>query len=123
MRVIVNRGRLYAWLALNATLTVAALLLWTVQSTTAKTSKIVRDPTLVALATTMDAVCHYNGDGLCNAVALGGSDRKTGRVVWDHDRDESCRKLRFAPQGDLFENTQTSIPLLSLRHYNKPLDD
>lgn len=122
VRAKVNRGRLYVWLTLNATLTVAALLLWTVQSTTAETSKIVRDPTLVALTTNMDTVCHYDGDGLCNAVALRGSNRKTGRVVWDHDRDGSCRKLRFMRQGDLNKNTQTSIPLFSLRQYNKLLD-
>jgi hypothetical protein len=67
----------------------------------------------------MDAVCHHNGDGLCNAVALRGDDKKLGRVVWDHEHGGSCRKLRFASQGDLSENTQTSIPLLSLRKYNK----
>jgi hypothetical protein len=87
VRAVVKRGPLYVWLALSATLTVAALLVWTVQSTIAKTSKTVRGPTLVALTMNMDAVCHYKGDGLCNAVALECGDKKLGRVVWDHDHD------------------------------------
>jgi hypothetical protein len=119
VRALVNRRRLYVWLALNATLTLAALLLWVVQSTTTKTSKTVRDPTLVALTTNMDAVCHKNGDGLCNAVALSGGDKKLGRMVWDYEHGGSCRKLRFASGGGLDENTQTFLPLLSLRQYNK----
>jgi hypothetical protein len=119
VRASVNRGRLYGWLGLNACLTLSAMLLWTVQSVTAKSSKTVRDPTLVALTTNMDAVCHYNGDGLCNAVALQRGDNKLGRVVWDHELDGACRKLRFAGQGEVDGAVQTGIPLLSLRRYNK----
>lgn len=73
----------------------------------------------MALTTNMDAVCRKNGNGLCNAVALSGGDKKLGRMVWDCEYGGSCRKLRFASGGDLDENTQTSIPLLSLRQYNK----
>jgi hypothetical protein len=117
VRALVNRGRLYGWLALNATLTVAAMLLWTVQFTTARSSKTVRDPTLVALTTNMDAVCHHNGDGLCNAVALNGGDKKLGIMVWDHDHDGACRKLRFADRGELDEYAQTGVPLLDVRRH------
>jgi hypothetical protein len=96
------------------------LLLWTLQYNTCTTnsSKIARDPRLVALTMNMDAVCHYGGDGLCNAVALKSGDRKLGRMVWDHDHEGSCRKLHFANQSELDENMQTVMPLLDDRQHD-----
>jgi hypothetical protein len=114
---LVNRGRLYGWLALNVFQTVAAMLLWTVQYNpcTTNSSKIVRDPTLVALTMNMGAVCHYGGDGLCNAVALKSGDRKLGRMVWDQDHEGLCQRLRFAERGEVDGNMQTAMPLLDDR--------
>jgi hypothetical protein len=119
VRALVDRGRLYGWLVMNAALTVAAMLLWIVQCCTAGSSKTVRDPTLVALTINMDDMCHRDEDGLCNAVALKSGDKKLGRMVWDQDHGGLCRRLRFADQGEVDGNMQTEIPLLDARQHDK----
>jgi hypothetical protein len=75
----INRTRLWVWFAVNATLSIAALLFWIVWSTAGFTSKLVRKPTLVALMMDLSSVSHVNGDGLCNAVDLSKEDKKLGR--------------------------------------------
>lgn len=95
IRASINRTRLYGWFAMNAFLSIAALMLWIVWKISGVTSKVVRKPTLVALTMDLDAVSHYNRDGLCNAVTLKGKDKNLGRLVWDKHSGVHCRRVRF----------------------------
>jgi hypothetical protein len=52
-------------------------------------------------------------------VALKSGDRKLGRMVWDHDHEGLCRRLRFAERGEVDGNMQTAMPLLDDRQRDK----
>jgi len=112
IRASINRTRLYGWLAMNALLSIAALMLWIVWKITGVTSKVVREPTLVALTMDLDAVSHYNRDGLCNAVTLKGKDKKLGKMVWDKHSGVHCRRVRFVTQEKANENLSASASLI-----------
>jgi hypothetical protein len=111
----VERGRLYGWFAMNACLAIAALLLYTVWIVAGIKSKVVREPTFVALTMDLNAVCHCNANGLCNAVALKSGDRKLGKMVWDDSHGASCRRVRYISQVEWDENVPISVPLLPMR--------
>ncbi|KAH7083551.1 hypothetical protein FB567DRAFT_87133 [Paraphoma chrysanthemicola] len=115
IRASINRPRLYGWLALNSCLLIAALMLWIVWRITRVTSKVVQMPTLVALTMDLNAVSHFNGDGLCNAVALKSKDKKLGRMVWDKDSSIHCRKVRFATESKARENLSASTLYIPLK--------
>ena len=112
VRAKIDRGRLYGWLVLNASLSCAAIIVWAVRAMTGVRSKIVREPTLAALTMDLDAVCHHKGDGLCNAVTLNRNDRKLGRLVWEDRRGDACRRVRFVKGVKIGDSTMTSTPLV-----------
>ncbi|KAI4246379.1 MAG: hypothetical protein L6R40_002047 [Gallowayella cf. fulva] len=104
----IDNARLYIWLAMHATLTVSAVLVFLAQCVTK--IKTIRDPTLAALTIDLTDVTHSGRTpGLCNAVALSKEDEKLPRLQWDrrteknrqgqayHD-DTSCRKIVFVDE-------------------------
>ncbi|KAF2800760.1 hypothetical protein K505DRAFT_331482 [Melanomma pulvis-pyrius CBS 109.77] len=83
----IDRGNLYIWLALNAMLTISALLVFLVQRL-GKT-KTIRDPTVAALTVDLTEITCRGAGGLCNAVTLSKEDKKLPELVWKHDRNET----------------------------------
>lgn len=82
----VEISRLYIWIGMNATLTLAALLVFVAQKT-AKT-KTVRDPAVAALTVDLTQVSHSeHASGLCNAVDLSKKDGKLPRLRWKTEGD------------------------------------
>ncbi|KAF2018139.1 hypothetical protein BU24DRAFT_421138 [Aaosphaeria arxii CBS 175.79] len=82
----VNRGRLYIWLAMNSTLTIAGIILAAVLKLAGE-AKIIRDTTLAAMTLDLKYIAHEGNNGLCNAVGLNKDDRALGRVKWSNDVD------------------------------------
>jgi hypothetical protein len=81
VRTRINRAKLYAWLGLNATLTVSAILVYIAQRTS--TTETIRDPTLAALTIDLAEVAHnQRAQGLCNGVALSKQNRNLPKMKW-----------------------------------------
>lgn len=81
VRARVHRPRLYAWLCMNLSLLVSAVIVGFVRRSSR--TKTVSDAGLAALTVDLSDVVHGVGvDGLCGAVALRGKDRSLPRMVW-----------------------------------------
>jgi hypothetical protein len=80
VRASVKRSRIYIWLAMNATLTIAAVLIGIAQCFSS--TKVVRNTTLAALTLDVSEVTHETHNGFCNAVAMNKDDKSLGRMKW-----------------------------------------
>lgn len=88
----IDKSKLYIWLAMNAMLTISAILVYIAQS--ASKTKTVRDSAIAALTIDMTEVTHTKrASGLCNAVSLSKMDHKLPRLRWKYAgmRGESIR--------------------------------
>ncbi|EYB21853.1 hypothetical protein SNK05_007627 [Fusarium graminearum] len=119
----VDKQKIYIWLSMNATLTLAALIVY-VASMKANT-KTVRDTTLAPLTIDLSDILHKpEASGLCTAVSLNDKDHKLPRLRWqrdvrgsEDDTDQAatfcCRKIVFAEDSesvrppDTDENSQS----------------
>ncbi|CAG2014183.1 unnamed protein product, partial [Fusarium graminearum] len=102
----VDKQKIYIWLSMNATLMLAALIVY-VASMKANT-KTVRDTTLAPLTIDLSDILHKpETSGLCTAVSLNDKDHKLPRLRWqrdvrgsEDDTDQAatfcCRKIVFA---------------------------
>jgi hypothetical protein len=79
IRVSISTTRMYAWLGLNALLTLAGLWLMWLQCRCS--GKTVRDFTLAAVLLDPLPLLAEDRDGFCNAVALSPTDKARGGVV------------------------------------------
>jgi len=109
----VNRTRVWIWLCMNLTLQIAAVAVALVQVWSAPGARMTRDTTLMPLMMDLRGVGHVNGDGLCSAVALGGSDRRLWRLRWAGEGGEGCGRVVF--EGGKGEGESVGVPLLGLR--------
>ncbi|XEU97438.1 hypothetical protein FSHL1_002724 [Fusarium sambucinum] len=108
--VSVDKKKLYIWLSMNATLTLAAVIVYGA-SMKAKT-KTVRDTTLAPLTMDLSDILHKpETSGLCTAVSLNDNDYKLPRLRWqkdvkgsEDDTDQAatlfCRKIVFAEDSE-----------------------
>jgi hypothetical protein len=109
----VNRQRVYIWLAMNVSLSIAAALIGIAHHFTTTNTKTIRHPTLAALTMDLSEVAHQSGSGLCNAVTLNKEDHRLGRLKWkdssDHESyytngksfQEGCyRRLKLAKSDE-----------------------
>ncbi|ESU08376.1 hypothetical protein FGSG_04690 [Fusarium graminearum PH-1] len=106
----VDKQKIYIWLSMNATLTLAALIVY-VASMKANT-KTVRDTTLAPLTIDLSDILHKpETSGLCTAVSLNDKDHKLPRLRWqrdvrgsEDDTDQAatfcCRKIVFAEDSE-----------------------
>lgn len=105
----IDKTRLYIWLAMQATLTVSAVLVLLAQSVSR--NKTIRDPTVAALMVDLTDVTHSGrANGLCNAVTLSKEDQKLPLLQWEGEADKtrsgkdridksSCQKIIFADEA------------------------
>lgn len=117
--VSVDRRKLYIWLSMNATLTLAAVIVCAA-SITAKT-KTVRDTTLAPLTMDLSDILHTpETSGLCTAVSLNHEDRKLPRLQWQRDFGDSedntdqaaalcCRKIVLAQGSEPVRPPDTDL--------------
>lgn len=108
--VSVDRQKVYIWLSMNATLTLAAVIVYGA-SLKAKT-KTVRDTTLAPLTMDLSNILHKpETSGLCTAVSLDQKDHRLPRLRWqgdirvgDDDASHAatlcCRKVAFAQDSE-----------------------
>ncbi|KAH7174118.1 uncharacterized protein B0J16DRAFT_387943 [Fusarium flagelliforme] len=108
--VSVDSQKLYIWLSMNATLTLAAVIVFGA-SMKAKT-KTVRDATLASLTMDLSDILHRpETSGLCTAVSLNDKDHKLPRLRWqnavsgnDDNTDQAttlhCRKIILAKDSE-----------------------
>ncbi|KAL8671272.1 MAG: hypothetical protein Q9168_004226 [Polycauliona sp. 1 TL-2023] len=110
----IDNTKLYVWLAMQATLTISAVLVLLAQSVSK--TKTIRDPTIAALTIDLTDIAHSGrANGLCNATALSKEDAKLPSLRWQEERTKSrggqagtdgssCRKIVFvdeAPRGGI----------------------
>ena len=100
----VDRTKLGIWLAMNATLTISAILVAVARYFS--TTKTVRDTTLAALTMDLTEVMHDGqASGLCNAVAFSKEDHKLPKLEWADDCNRGgsrtyCHRVVFARSDD-----------------------
>ncbi|KAE8454304.1 hypothetical protein EG329_005229 [Mollisiaceae sp. DMI_Dod_QoI] len=79
----IDKSKLYIWLAMNAMLTVSAILVYIAQSVSK--TKTIRDSAIAALTIDMTDIAHIGrASGLCNAVSLSKMDHKLPRLRWKY---------------------------------------
>lgn len=83
----INRSRLIVWLLMNASLWVAASLVWVYLAISHVPA--IRDPTLAALTIDLGEVSHdKRANGLCGAMELDKNDKKLGKLMWKGETGE-----------------------------------
>lgn len=105
VRASVKRSQIYIWLAMNATLTIAAVFVRIAQYFSS--TKVVRNITLTTLTLDVSEVTHETDNGLYNAVAMNRVDKSLERMKWKEysectataldagNERQWCRKVAF----------------------------
>ena len=99
VRAQVDRGKLYIWLVMNASLAVSALAVFLALRLCRV--KTLRDTTLAAVTLDLRDVVHgERGSGLCNAVALRRSDKELLRLKWKQHGGEHIEGIGHTFERD-----------------------